>query len=121
MSGANTCQTKPKAADQDNPMGLNGGCYVCHMTFVDEELTTTHLAQDIGCVHCHGTSADHANDENIGATPPDITFERKAIDALCLNCHQKHDITLEMKGEHAKNQSAPVCTDCHGKHRIGEF
>ena len=120
---------KAKANDSDNPMGLNGGCYVCHMTFVDEKLTTRHLKQEIGCTHCHGTSAGHANDENIGATPPDVTFERTAIDAFCQNCHKKHDITSGKMKKHLQKrrkdqpdmEGPPACTDCHGKHRIGEF
>ena len=33
---------------------------------------------EITCVRCHGISAAHANDEDIGATPPDITFKRTA-------------------------------------------
>lgn len=116
-----------QAKVEDNPMGLNGGCYVCHMTFVDEPLTVTHLKHDIGCTYCHGTSAGHANDENIGNTPPDVMFERTAIDAFCLNCHKGHDIASEkMRAHWHKRQkdrptTRPIaaCTDCHDTHRIG--
>lgn len=129
VSGASDHHSAAPARAQDNPMGLNGGCYVCHMTFVEEKLTTTHLKRDIGCTHCHGISAGHANDENIGATPPDVVFERKAIDAFCLTCHRQHDITSKKMKKHlsqrrtdpSASQGPPVCTDCHGRHRIGEF
>ena len=96
-------------------MGPNAACYVCHMGFVKEQISRVHLSEEITCIHCHGLSAGHANDENIGATRPDITFERNQIDALCLECHESHDISAE---DLAKYRSHPVCTDCHGSHRI---
>jgi mono/diheme cytochrome c family protein len=43
--------------DETNPMGAN-----------------IHLQAKVGCIDCHGISAGHANDEDIGATKPDITF-----------------------------------------------
>lgn len=101
--------------DETNPLGANAACYVCHMTFVKEELSKTHLQAKVGCIDCHGISADHANDEDIGATKPDITFKRDKVDAMCLKCHHKHHITAEMA---AKHKTQPICTDCHGNHKI---
>jgi hypothetical protein len=105
-----------------DPLGPNAACYVCHMTFVREELSKVHLVQKVTCVKCHGVSAGHANDEDIGATPPDITYKRHKVDASCSECHKEHDVSprkvvarwLERKLSH----KSPVCTDCHGTHKI---
>lgn len=133
---ANTASVASKAAaerssdsDEDSgdfidPLGPNAACYVCHMTFVTEEISSQHKAQDIGCIKCHGLSAAHANDENIGATPPDIAYERGKIDAACSTCHKTHDVSantiVARFVERKLTGSSPVCTDCHGHHRIAE-
>jgi len=96
--------------DQANPLGANAACYVCHMTFVSEELSKTHLKAKVTCVKCHGVSAGHANDEDIGATKPDVTFERGQVERMCLECHKRHEV--------ADAEAELICTDCHGKHRI---
>jgi hypothetical protein len=105
----------PAAYEETNPLGRNAACYVCHMQFVREELSKVHLRAEVTCVHCHGISAGHANDENIGATPPDIVFSRAEVDAMCLECHSLHAISDEAA---AGRPPSPVCTDCHGTHRI---
>jgi hypothetical protein len=113
-------------------LGRNAGCYVCHMTFVGEELTVTHLETGHGCVACHGPSTGHANDENIGATPPDRVFRRDEINAFCRDCHPTHDVRPEavvarwLKRNRERTiapaqAEAPTCTDCHGQHRIAEL
>lgn len=104
--------------DETNPLGANAACYVCHMTFVKEELSKTHLRAEITCVRCHGLSAGHANDEDIGATPPDVSFKRDQVNVMCLKCHESHDIPSEevVAGEHPS-----VCTDCHSTHKINRI
>jgi hypothetical protein len=101
--------------DESNPMGANAACYVCHIPFVQEEISKTHLRAKVPCTRCHGLSAGHANDEDIGATPPDVLFVRDQVDSMCLKCHHRHDISDEMKAKHTPQS---VCTDCHGNHRI---
>lgn len=105
-----------------DPLGPNAACYVCHMTFVFEELAGTHLTEKITCIECHGLSAAHANDENIGATKPDITYKREAVDASCEKCHEDHDVSardvVARFLERELKDPKPVCTDCHGMHRI---
>ena len=108
-------ETVPAQFDESNPLGANAACYVCHMTFVQEDLSKTHLREKVPCTRCHGISAGHANDEDIGATKPDITFKHDQVDSMCLKCHHRHDISAEMT---AKYKSHPICTDCHGSHRI---
>ena len=115
--------TKAEPAEEVDPLGANAACYVCHMTFVKEDLSKSHLAAKVGCVKCHGLSAKHANDENIGATKPDITFKHDRVDAACKKCHEEHNVPAgKVVGRFVERRlsgpSAPVCTDCHGMHKI---
>lgn len=111
------------AEEANDPMGANGACYVCHMTFVRESLSKSHLKAKVGCIQCHGVSAKHANDENIGATKPDVIFQRAGIDAMCVKCHEEHKASakkvvarfLERK---LPSSEPPTCTECHGEHKI---
>lgn len=111
--------------DPSEVLGQNMACYVCHMTFVHEELAKTHLEAEVGCVKCHGLSAAHANDEDIGATPPDIVFARDEVDPSCRKCHAGHDVSARLVVQRFVQRQlnpsqAAVCTDCHGDHRIAE-
>ncbi len=127
-SGVKTdVKDKTKAEDTSDqslmdPLGANAACYVCHMTYVKEELSKIHLKEKIGCIKCHGTSAGHANDENIGATKPDVTFQRKQVNTSCRECHSGHDAAPEVVIaswiDLGSPKKSPICTDCHGKHRI---
>lgn len=106
---------RSEPSGQIDVLGANAACYVCHIGFVKEQISKVHLSKEIPCIHCHGLSASHANDENIGATRPEITFERDEIDIMCVKCHTRHTIpSVEL----AKHESHPVCTDCHGRHRF---
>jgi len=128
--GAAAKPTPPDAAapaaeppPEMDPLSLNGACYVCHVTFVKEELAKVHLAEGISCAKCHGLSDKHANDENIGATKPDIVFSRDKVDKSCEECHDTHDApatkVLARFAERKLSLQAPViCTDCHGTHKI---
>ena len=87
-SAVNVRDEEAAQFDQSNPLSVNAGCYVCHMTFVSEELSKTHLKAKVTCVKCHGVSAGHANDEDMGATAPDVTFERDQVERMCLECHK---------------------------------
>ncbi len=108
---------------QIDPMSVNATCYVCHMTFVHEKISSQHFEEKITCVKCHGLSAKHANDENIGATKPDIIYARKDVDKMCEKCHEDHDVPpREVVARFVKRKlpakKTPICTDCHGTHRI---
>ena len=83
-------ETGDDAADEGylDPLGPNAACYVCHVTFVDEPLAVEHLQAKITCIDCHGTSQGHANDEDIGATPPDIVIKRPQVNRSCRKCHK---------------------------------
>ena len=108
---------------QIDPMSVNATCYVCHMTFVHEKISSEHFQAKVTCVECHGLSAKHANDENIGATKPDIAYPRKSIDKMCEKCHEEHDVSprkvvSRFMQRKLPAERPPVCTDCHGSHRI---
>jgi len=120
------CGTDEGASDPTlNP---NAGCCVCHMLFIKESLSKTHLEAKITCVRCHGACIGHANDEHIGATPPDVRFKPGEVNPFCRTCHEKHDVPPEKvvarrEVEAARPAAAGTiaearCTDCHGKHRI---
>ncbi|MBN2291722.1 MAG: hypothetical protein JXM70_04815 [Pirellulales bacterium] len=114
---------KEEETPQIDPMSVNATCYVCHMAFVHEEISSQHFEEKITCVKCHGLSAKHANDENIGATKPDIMYKRDEVDKMCEKCHEDHDVPpREVVARFIKRKlpakPAPVCTDCHGTHRI---
>ncbi len=110
-------------------LGPSAACYVCHMTFVGESLSKTHQNSGQGCIGCHGLSKGHANDEDIGATPPDRVFDRGEINGFCRTCHQMHDVPpeqvvaqwlrrVEEKSIKTTVGVDAVCTDCHGNHTI---
>jgi hypothetical protein len=106
-----------------DPLGPNAACYVCHIPFVKEEISRIHLKEQIECIKCHGLSAAHANDEDIGATPPDITYERNEVDGACGECHEEHDVpagevVARFMERKLSPEQPPICTDCHGHHRI---
>ena len=121
---------RPDRAEVD-PMGPNAACYVCHMTFLREELSLTHLKAKVGCIRCHGTSAAHANDEDVGATKPDVCFQRPQVNPFCRTCHPSHDVAPEKvlarwqelraaNGARHKATGPVACTDCHGRHKIAK-
>ena len=112
----------------------NDQCYVCHMPLVEESLAAVHAKVHVWCGTCHGPSTPHIEDENIGATPPDIVHNRDEVDRMCGQCHdpEEHSILTgktrrarlaggrkaqeEIKGR--KVEATGVCTDCHGRHWI---
>ena len=130
-SGGSDATTAAKPADtvekKDtvetiDPTSVNATCYVCHMTFVKEDISKVHFKAQVTCIDCHGLSADHANDEDIGATKPDVSYRRDQVDEMCAKCHAEHDVPpAEVVARFVERKPAErpiVCTDCHGTHRI---
>ena len=110
------------AGEKIDPLSANANCYICHMTFVREQISKVHFKAKVNCIKCHGLSAAHANDEDIGATKPDKMYKRGRVDAMCSKCHEEHDVpAAKVVGrfiERKPAQSPTVCTDCHGQHKI---
>jgi Cytochrome c554 and c-prime len=122
-SPASSPSQPPAAQDATDVLGANAACLVCHLTFVKEDLVKTHQKKGVGCIKCHGPSVAHANDEHIGATKPDITYTRAKVDASCAKCHANHDVPprkviARFLNRKLPRQPAPICTDCHGTHKI---
>ena len=121
-SGEETSGEETSGEEATDLVWANAACYVCHITFVREELNTTHLQEKITCIKCHGLSAGHANDEDIGATLPDVTYRRDQVNASCRKCHETHNVPPERVVARWLKQGRPgptaVCTDCHGTHKI---
>ena len=121
-------------AQADDGIEPNDMCYVCHLPFTEEPLAIVHDKAKVWCRQCHGPSAAHMQNENIGATPADIAYRKDQVDRMCAKCHKptKHPkITPELRdarlGLSKKAQQeikgrtvkvTGVCTDCHGRHWI---
>lgn len=89
------------------PVADNSRCFVCHINYEEDELTTMHAKGDIGCEHCHGASDAHCSDED-NITPPDIMYPAQKINSFCQSCHPDGKLGGGKK----------YCTDCHGEHRL---
>jgi hypothetical protein len=111
-----------RTVDKNNPLGPNAACYACHMTYVKEPMSRLHLKHKVFCIDCHGPSIAHVNDEDTGATKPDVCFKRDKINASCRKCHEDHDAApekvIKRYIDRKLTTKSPVCTDCHGTHRI---
>ncbi len=116
---------KPKAPPLPKD---NSFCLVCHINFDEEELAADHVAKEVTCMHCHGVSYDHRDDES-HRTPPDVLFGRAEVEPFCKKCHKKHKdqkkadaFLAEWDGKLRPNgrvvRENAVCTDCHGVHVV---
>lgn len=95
----------------------NTACFVCHANYRSEFLAGYHAGVNIDCVHCHGESTAHRNDEN-NTTPPEIMYPAEKIDSFCQGCHSTtHDISPKKIiihwFEHLKEEANPSCSGCH--------
>ncbi len=129
--------------DQQNDAGGNAQCYVCHSGLKTEDIAADHLAMDITCDECHGTSTEHMHDEML-MTEPDLLFGRAEVQKMCSDpsCHQpgegrlvygrqdhKDTEKVEAFFEKWRGRTRPngravstesVCTDCHGTHNLNK-
>lgn len=108
----------------------NSACLTCHVNFEHEPMVEAHLAKGIVCARCHGISYDHLNDED-AANKPDILFGRLQVVPFCRGCHAQHKNPAKVEqfrkdnfGKRRPNgrliRENPICTDCHGEHRISK-
>ena len=120
---AKTSRKQPAESEETiDPLSVNATCYVCHMAFVREAISRVHFKKQITCIKCHGLSAAHANDENIGATKPDTVYTRGQVDKMCSKCHPRHDVParkiIARFIQRKITTATAICTDCHGQHHI---
>jgi len=110
--------------DPLHPVADNTRCYVCHVNYKEETFVQWHAKANIGCVKCHGDSADHIADE-ANLTPPGVMFWPSKVGFNCYWCHPQHnaparDVILRWQ-ELVAGKVDPnrvLCTDCHGAHRL---
>ena len=89
-------------------------CFGCHSDFNGKEFSHSIHGQN-RCVSCHSNITEIPHVE--AALPP-----RSEIPTLCGRCHhdilKKFETSIHWKSVSAGKREAPVCTDCHGEHRI---
>jgi hypothetical protein len=93
--------------ENPGPLADNSRCYVCHINYEVEELTSMHAKADVGCERCHGASDAHCSDKD-NMTPPDIMYPAEKVNSFCKSCHPDGKLSGGKK----------FCTDCHGEHRL---
>lgn len=113
----------PKS-DPEHPSADNRRCYVCHANYRDEPFVQWHAKANVGCVRCHGDSADHVADE-ANLTPPMAMYWPSRVAFSCYGCHPEHKASarevIVRWQERVAGKVDPkrvVCTDCHGEHRL---
>ena len=94
---------------------LVAGCDTCHVDVVDRFVNDRHFQEEVGCTACHGSSREHAADEN-NEVKPDEIFARPDVDRLCGECHKCPRVPSE--DSVSPGAQPQVCTDCHRVHRL---
>jgi len=122
-------------ASRINPLRLAETCGSCH---ADPELASEagiKLVQPItaysASVHAQGLergehaatcSSCHGSHEILASSDPRSHVNRDNVPATCAQCHGEISATFErsVHGQAAAQgiRESPVCTDCHGEHRI---
>jgi len=87
-------------------------CLSCHTTGLNvPEKGSRHAALDMGCDTCHVT-------HKVGAdpTPENLFHLTKSAPALCVDCHDPRDATLQKAHQNQPFGSAD-CLQCHDQHQ----
>ncbi len=87
-------------------------CLSCHTTGLNvPEKGSRHAALDMGCDTCHVT-------HKVGAdpTPENLYHLTKSAPALCVDCHDPKDATLQKAHQNQPFGSAD-CLQCHDPHQ----
>lgn len=108
------------ASKRKVPQADNSRCFVCHVNYMDEELTVQHAVAKVGCDKCHGPSDAHCGDEG-NITPPAIFYTKADVDPSCTVCHDPDkvkDAALWCLYVRKPEEAGKLCTECHGAHRM---
>ncbi len=113
------------SVNSDSSTGTdNSRCFVCHINYMQEQLTVVHAKAGIGCAQCHGPSDAHIADESWASggngTAPDIMYPPEKIDPSCVACHKVDQLMASKHAEYlsGKLKDKKTCVDCHGQHRM---
>ena len=111
--------------NSDNSIRANNSrCFVCHINYMQEQLTVGHAKAGIGCAQCHGPSDAHTADESWASggngTAPDIMYPPEKIDPSCVACHKVDQLMASKHAEYlsGKLKDKKTCVDCHGQHHM---
>jgi predicted CXXCH cytochrome family protein len=87
-------------------------CLGCHTTGLNvPEKGSRHAALDMGCETCHVTHKVGAN-----PTPENLYHLTKSAPALCVDCHDPKDTSLQ-KAHQNQPFGAANCLQCHDPHQ----
>jgi DmsE family decaheme c-type cytochrome len=104
----------PSVAGDDDSVAASAECLDCHEEINDDVLRyTAHATKfKVGCVDCHGTSATHIDDPDVGNIS---RAEGSSGMAACLSCHES-DIHEHRPKRNQHSSSDVNCSDCHAIH-----
>ena len=107
----------------DSSMALNARCFVCHLSYMQEELAVTHAREEISCAQCHGDSDAHIADESWASggkgTAPDRMYAPQEVNGFCMECHAGDTLPEDDHAALIADKSPEDrCTDCHGEHLL---
>ena len=107
---------------EDDLLGANAACYVCHTSFVKEDLAKTHLAAKVGCINATACPRSTPT-TRISGPPSPMSFSNAARSTpLAASATRSTNVVPEKiiaRFIERKVAKTPVvCTDCHGAHKI---
>ncbi len=112
------CHGKHKVSWQGQP---RQACGVCHQDILNEFFHSAHWDEKIGtsavtCVSCH---SPHNKQEKAAYSPGEWKIH---LTESCRKCHEEnvrnYDLSGHFRQVQAGNLKAPICSDCHARHRV---
>ncbi len=112
------CHGKHQITWQGQPRQV---CGVCHQDILDDFFHSAHWdpeseTSDVTCVSCH---SPHNKQEKISFTPGQWKIQ---LTESCRECHEEEVKNYDLSGHYREvlsgNLKAPVCSDCHAKHKV---
>jgi predicted CXXCH cytochrome family protein len=86
-------------------------CLDCHKRKnIQQFSSSVHARNNVGCADCH--KGGHET----------VKIPKSQVSNVCGKCHNENQMALKSSVHHTVlkggNPNAPVCTDCHGAHKI---
>ncbi len=112
------CHGKHEVSWQGQPRQV---CGVCHQDIVEDFFHSAHWDEetetsDVTCVSCH---SPHNKLEKADYLPGEWKIH---LTESCRSCHLENVENYDLSGHYrevlAGNLNAPVCSDCHARHRV---
>ncbi|MBC8403008.1 MAG: hypothetical protein H8E14_16095 [Candidatus Marinimicrobia bacterium] len=112
------CHGKHKVSWQGQPRQV---CGVCHQDILEEFYSSAHWHEetetaDVTCVSCH---SPHNKQEKADYSPGEWKIH---LTESCRDCHREkvenYDLSGHFREVLAGNLKAPVCSDCHARHKV---